>query len=343
MSNTPFARKNMNQPSLRKPVSSSFQGDSNPLMLGTVKAINANGTVNVLVDGGIMQSNVMLPSSYYVKNSNNKVFGSFSVPPIDSRVVIGWIDGTTPYIIGSIFPLNGLEELKVTNDLINALLPPDLSLKYKTDGSLLLLAGNDLTLDIDRSEKTFKLNIFENNFSSADDSLVLTDKHGNKIELNEDGVTIKSASDKNITLDTVDSSLWIPNILQFDPLTGLPHGGAEAGLSHLKGAGALKSFIQKVFKRTKNSKVNKAVKASGMNGRDMGIFLMQKVNDYASTLQNPNDLDRESLYEVMGEAIVQYIQQNAVLVVDSGIPVSTTGTAAAQSGSTTANGTGTIL
>lgn len=51
---------------------------------------------------------------------------------------------------------------------------------------------------------------------------------------------------------------------------------------------------------------------------------------------------QEAALKPICEAIVEYIIANAVVTVASGIPVSTTGTAAAQTGATTGPGTGTI-
>ena len=42
--------------------------------------------------------------------------------------------------------------------------------------------------------------------------------------------------DTGITLNSNDASQWKPNILALDPFTGLPHGGAGAGIIKLRGA-----------------------------------------------------------------------------------------------------------
>lgn len=46
--------------------------------------------------------------------------------------------------------------------------------------------------------------------------------------------------------------------------------------------------------------------------------------------------------KVIANCVVAHIQSNAQVTVAAGIPVSTTGTAAAQTGATTSTGTGTI-
>ena len=48
------------------------------------------------------------------------------------------------------------------------------------------------------------------------------------------------------------------------------------------------------------------------------------------------------LAETLADVIVDHLRDNAVVTVAAGIPVSTTGTAAAQTGATTAPGTGTL-
>jgi hypothetical protein len=50
----------------------------------------------------------------------------------------------------------------------------------------------------------------------------------------------------------------------------------------------------------------------------------------------------DKLAEVIAETVVDHITANAVVTVASGIPVATTGTAAAQTGETTATGTGVV-
>jgi hypothetical protein len=49
-----------------------------------------------------------------------------------------------------------------------------------------------------------------------------------------------------------------------------------------------------------------------------------------------------NLWQDIAQAIVAHIQQNAVVTVQPGITITTTGTAAAQTGATTAHGTGSI-
>jgi len=50
----------------------------------------------------------------------------------------------------------------------------------------------------------------------------------------------------------------------------------------------------------------------------------------------------DKLAEVIADAVVAHITMFAVVTVSAGIPVATAGTAAAQTGATTAPGTGTI-
>jgi hypothetical protein len=62
------------------------------------------------------------------------------------------------------------------------------------------------------------------------------------IEIDADGsatvkgqaITVEGAV--SVTLKTGDALTWMPNILTNDPVTGIPHGGAVAGILKLKGA-----------------------------------------------------------------------------------------------------------
>jgi hypothetical protein len=67
----------------------------------------------------------------------------------------------------------------------------------------------------------------------------------------------------------------------------------------------------------------------------------------AGLLGNPDSqaVDNDALTALCDEiagAVVAHVTANAVVTVASGIPVATTGTAAAQTGATTAPGTGTV-
>lgn len=55
-----------------------------------------------------------------------------------------------------------------------------------------------------------------------------------------------------------------------------------------------------------------------------------------------NNTATDKLAEVIATAVVNHLKNYAVVTVASGIPVATTGTAAAQTGATTATGTGAL-
>jgi hypothetical protein len=81
-----------------------------------------------------------------------------------------------------------------------------------------------------------------------------------------------------------------------------------------------------------------------MNGQTLGDVIYNLIvnappppTDQAQLKQNIN-----KLWQDIAQAIVAHIQQNAVVTVQAGITVTTTGTAAAQAGATTASGTGAI-
>ena len=77
-----------------------------------------------------------------------------------------------------------------------------------------------------------------------------------------------------------------------------------------------------------------------MNGKTLG-------DEIAALITDPNAPDEmknkiKKLWEDIGGAIVEHIEQNAVVTVAAGIPVATSGSATAQTGATTSTGTGTI-
>lgn len=55
-----------------------------------------------------------------------------------------------------------------------------------------------------------------------------------------------------------------------------------------------------------------------------------------------DDDTRKLIAEAIANEVIDHITANGVVTVASGIPVATTGTAAAQTGSTTSTGTGSI-
>jgi len=65
----------------------------------------------------------------------------------------------------------------------------------------------------------------------------------------------------------------------------------------------------------------------------------------AALIADAGALDNDAtdkLAEVIASTVVAHITANAVVTVAAGIPVATAGTAAAQTGATTAPGTGTV-
>jgi phage baseplate assembly protein V len=60
----------------------------------------------------------------------------------------------------------------------------------------------------------------------ASGDVVLYDHRGSQVRISVTGIQLK----------TGDASAWKPNILAVDPMTGLPHGGAGAGIIKLTGA-----------------------------------------------------------------------------------------------------------
>jgi hypothetical protein len=81
-----------------------------------------------------------------------------------------------------------------------------------------------------------------------------------------------------------------------------------------------------------------------MNGQTLGDVIYNLITNAPppSTDRAQLKSDINKLWQDIAQAIVAHIQQNAVVTVQPGITVTTTGTAAAQSGATTAHGTGSI-
>lgn len=77
-----------------------------------------------------------------------------------------------------------------------------------------------------------------------------------------------------------------------------------------------------------------------MNGKTLG----DAIADIITAPNAPDNMRAQikAQWESIAGAIVSHIQQNATVTVAQGIPVSTSGSASAQTGATTAAGTGTI-
>lgn len=77
-----------------------------------------------------------------------------------------------------------------------------------------------------------------------------------------------------------------------------------------------------------------------MNGKTLGDKIAELITDSNAPGEMKNKIKK--LWEGIGGAIVEHIEQNAVVTVAAGIPVATSGSATAQTGATTSTGTGTI-
>lgn len=77
-----------------------------------------------------------------------------------------------------------------------------------------------------------------------------------------------------------------------------------------------------------------------MNGKTLGDAIADLI--VAPTAPADMKAKIKKQWEDIGTEIVKHIQENAQVTVAAGIAVSTTGTAAAQTGATTATGMGTI-
>ena len=81
-----------------------------------------------------------------------------------------------------------------------------------------------------------------NNAIFNEDGIEIKDKHSNKTISDSSGYKIEDKNGNKIKMDvagtklvTGDASPWQPNILSLDPMTGIPHGGAAAGILKLTG------------------------------------------------------------------------------------------------------------
>jgi L-lactate utilization protein LutC len=81
-----------------------------------------------------------------------------------------------------------------------------------------------------------------------------------------------------------------------------------------------------------------------MNGQTLGDVIYNLITNASSPATDQVQLKENinKLWQDIAKAIVAHIQQNAVVIVQPGIAVTTTGSAAAQAGATTATGTGSI-
>lgn len=312
--NCPFKRKREGQASLKAP---DLPGQARPPCAGKALKINEDKTADVVLTGGAVLKGVRLSSRIYAQENEAGAYGSFAPPPEGASVIVQWLDGQTPYIEGSLLPLYGLESLKQEQNRITAALPPDAALEYGPEGSLCLQAGDDLELSIDRKEKSARLGLF-----------------GQSIEMAPQGICLHSTAGAGLILQSVDSHLWQPNVLQADPFTGLPHGGPAAGIKALAGAGA------PAAKTAKNKNKAQAAKSSGagLEGAALGAAMKEAVD---KAVAGGGEADREALFAALGTAIADYLKAHAQVIVQPGIAVQCD--PASGAGITTGQGTGSVL
>jgi hypothetical protein len=81
-----------------------------------------------------------------------------------------------------------------------------------------------------------------------------------------------------------------------------------------------------------------------MNGQTLGDVIYNLIVNAPPPATDREQLKKNinKLWQDIAQAIVVHIQQNAVVTVQPGIAVTTTGSATAQSGKTTTDGTGSI-
>lgn len=112
------------------------------------------------------------------------------------------------------------------------LMKPDIVELYAFNNASLAMKTDEILLK-DGSNNKVKL---------SGDGIVIEDANGNKITLASEGVKVHDANGNEVIMDsagvklkTGDASTWLPNILGTCPFTGVPHGGAGAGIVKLTG------------------------------------------------------------------------------------------------------------
>lgn len=79
-----------------------------------------------------------------------------------------------------------------------------------------------------------------------------------------------------------------------------------------------------------------------MNKTTLANAIVAKLKARNAEITGAKEVDAKALWEDIAGEIIDHIKAGAVITVAAGIPVSTTGTAAAQTGTTQATGTGTV-
>jgi len=152
-------------------------------------------------------------------------YGFTASPSTDSEAVIGFLNGNREQ--GLVLCINDRryrpKDLKSGEVCV-----------YDKNGSTILLDENG-NIKVTSTKDISMEDVNGNTIGMSSSGVSIEDSFGSKVELDGSGqATVTSTL--GLTLGSGDASIWLPNILPTDPLTGLPHGGPTAGIVFLGGA-----------------------------------------------------------------------------------------------------------
>jgi Rhs element Vgr protein len=188
------------QPSVSAPAASGLLPAIHGLQNGTVKKIDADpdGQYRIQVNMPIIEPTGTgiwaRMAQFYATNGK----GSFFLPEVGDEVILGFLneDPRFPVILGMLY-----------SSKLKAPYTPDNENSIKA-----IVTKNDLTIEMNDKDKVLTIktpgkNIFT--LSDKDNSIILADQNGNKIEMTSSGISLNSPKDINIkamgaiTLDAV--------------------------------------------------------------------------------------------------------------------------------------------
>jgi len=167
-------------------------------------------------------------------HTDKGVSGNFIIPPIGSKVFVIFInqDIRRPYYLPFGPAVEGSsklvsdQQLTENTDVIHETLEGDV-IEFDNSKKVLYVKMKDgCGVILDRENNTVTVH---------------SKKNAAVVELKEKAINVKAElitieADQKITLKTLNSEIWQPNIIQVCPFSGLPHGGVGAGLNGLVGS-----------------------------------------------------------------------------------------------------------
>ena len=176
--------------------------------------------------------------------------GSFIIPPIGAHVFVIFLnnDIRTPYYLpfgpaveGNEKLINGSGDGDTNTDLIHQTINQDIVgfnnekqefYVQMSDKSGLLVNVKDKHILINTENQSAKVDL-------TDDKILIV---ADKANVQASDVTVEASSSitfdskGTITIKTMDSATWSPNIIQMCPIGNFMHGGIPAGINNLKGS-----------------------------------------------------------------------------------------------------------